>query len=189
MDWESFAPNFYFMFAQGTLAAQNRTWITSFFMPESKSAELSQLVGQFPQISLLDVNAILDNLKAIVGQASQAAFMVGALLMIAALLVLGAALLTTADQLRRDNSLLMTLGADNRLLRKTAALQALFMAGGAALLATMIHGIALWPLGERLFDGQLPLSGWLALPWLLPLLLTITVAALPPMKARQHTRQ
>ncbi|MZR61805.1 FtsX-like permease family protein [Alcanivorax sp. DP30] len=189
VDWESFAPNFYFMFAQGTLAAQNRTWITSFFMPETKSAELSQLVAQFPQISLLDVNAILANLKAIVAQASQAAFMVGALLMIAALLVLGAALLTTADQLRRDNSLLMTLGADNRLLRKTAALQALFMAGGAALLATMIHGIALWPLGERLFDGQLPLSGWLALPWLLPLLLTITVAALPPMKARQHTRQ
>lgn len=188
VDWESFAPNFYFMFAQGTLSAQNRTWITSFFMPESKSAALSQLVAQFPQISLLDVNAILTSLKDIVSQASQAAFMVGTLLMIAALLVLGAALLTTADQLRRDNSLLMTLGADNRLLRKTAALQALFMAGGAALLATLIHFLALWPLGERLFDGQLPLSGWLALPWLLPLVLTCTAIGLPPMKARHHTR-
>ena len=189
VDWESFAPNFYFMFAEGTLSAQNRTWITSFFMPESKSAALSELVGQFPQISLLDVNAILSSLKGIVRQASQAAFMVGTLLMIAALLVLGAAILTTADQLRRDNSLLVTLGADNLLLRKTAALQALFMAGGAALLATLIHFLALWPLGERLFDGQLPLSSWLALPWLLPLVLALTAAGLPPLKANQRTRK
>ncbi|MCK0152525.1 ABC transporter permease [Alcanivorax sp. S6407] len=189
VDWESFAPNFYFMFAEGTLEDQNRTWITSFFMPAEKSAELSQLVVQFPQISLLDVNAILSNLQDIVAQASQAAFMVGVLLMLAALLVLGAALLTTADQLRQDNSLLMTLGGDNRLLRKTAALQAFFMAGGAALLATLIHAVALWPLGERLFDGQLPLSYWLALPWLLPLSLTTLAVMIAPLKTKQHARQ
>ncbi len=189
VDWESFAPNFYFMFAEGTLSAQNRTWITSFFLPENKSAELSTLVAHFPQISLLDVNAILSSLQDIVRQASQAAMWVGGLLMMAAMLVLGAALLTTADQLRRDNSLLVTLGADTGLLRKTAALQAFFMAGSAALLASLIHLLALWPLGQRLFDGQLPLSGWIALPWFLPVLLTVAAAALPPMKAAEHTRQ
>lgn len=189
VDWESFAPNFYFMFAEGTLSEQNRTWITSFYLAPDKTAQLSQLVVQFPQLSLLDVNAILANLQEIVAQASQAAFMVGALLMMAALLVLGAALLTTADQLRRDNSLLMTLGADNALLRKTAALQAFFMAGGAALLATLIHFMALWPLGDRLFDGELPLSGWLVLPWLLPVVLTGAIALIPPLKTREHARQ
>ncbi len=189
VDWESFAPNFYFMFAEGTLDSQNRTWITSFYMPVENSAELGELVALYPQISLLDVNAILENLQEIVAQASQAAFMVGALLMIAALLVLGAALLTTAEQLRRDNRLLVTLGADNRLLRKTAAFQSLFMAGGAALLATLIHAVALWPLGERLFDGELPLSAWLALPWLLPLVLTLVAIALPPLKEKKHSRQ
>ncbi len=189
VDWESFAPNFYFMFAEGTLSSQDRTWITSFYLPEDRAAELSQLVGQFPQVSLLDVNAILSSLQDIIAQASQAAFMVGALLMAAALLVLSAAILTTADQLRRDNSLLTTLGAETPLLRKTAALQAFFMTGGAALLATLIHSLALWPLGERLFDGRLPFSLWQALPWLLPLLLTLTVAFLPPMKSREQARQ
>lgn len=189
VDWESFAPNFYFMFSEGTLSSQNRTWITSFYLPKAQSAKLSGLVSRFPQISLLDVNAILASLQEIVAQASQAAFMVGTLLMMAALLVLGAAVLTTADQLRSDNVLLRTLGADQGLIRKTAALQAFFMAGGAALLATLIHGLALWPLGDRLFDGQLPISAWLALPWLLPLVLTVLAALMPPLQGKQLVRQ
>lgn len=189
VNWESFAPNFYFMFAEGTLTNQNRTWITSFYMPQQNSEALSELVARFPQISLLDVNAILGSLQDVVAQASQAAFMVGALLMAAALLVLGAAVLTTAEQLRQDNGLLITLGGDTALLRKTAAWQAFFMTGGAALLATVVHVLALWPLGERLFDGHLPLSAWLALPWILPLCLTLTVAALPPLKTRTLSRQ
>ena len=55
VDWESFAPNFYFIFSPDTLKAQSRTWITSFFLPQVQQAELGGLVQKFPQISLLDV--------------------------------------------------------------------------------------------------------------------------------------
>ena len=72
---------------------RSRTWITSFFLPENQQAELGELVQQFPQISLLDVNAILATLQDIIAQASRAAFVVGVLLLLAALLVLMAALL------------------------------------------------------------------------------------------------
>lgn len=182
VDWESFAPNFYFMFSPGTLDAQSRTWITSFYLPPENSEQLAGLVQQFPQISLLDVNAILATLEDIVAQASRAAFFVGLLLLIAALLVLSAALLSTADQMRKDNHLLVVIGARKTLLRRTAALQALFLFGGAALLANLIHGAALFPLGQRLFDGELPWSLWLLLPWAVALVLVTAARIAPPLQ-------
>jgi putative ABC transport system permease protein len=182
VDWESFAPNFYFMFSPGTLEAQSRTWITSFYLPPEKSTELASLVQQFPQISLLDVNAILATLEEIVAQASRAAFFVGLMLMLAALLVLAAALLATADQMRKDNRLLVVIGARQSLLRRTAALQALFLIGGAALLANLIHFAALFPLGQKLFDGELPLSLWLLLPWGVTALLVLAARLAPPLQ-------
>ena len=191
VDWESFAPNFYFIFAPGTLEAQSRTWITSFYLPESEAGALAELVSRYPQISLLDVNAILTTLQEIIRQASTAAFLVGVLLMIAALLVLLAALLSSAAQIGKDNQLLIILGAGHNLLRRTTALQALYLGGGAALLANLIHLAALWPLGQRLFDGALPLSPWMLIPWLAPAILATLAWRLPPLKPAGHqvTRQ
>jgi putative ABC transport system permease protein len=170
------------MFSPGTLDAQSRTWITSFYLATEKSKELGSLVQEFPQISLLDVNAILATLEEIVAQASRAAFFVGLLLMLAALLVLASALLATADQMRKDNHLLVVIGARQHLLRRTAALQALFLIGGAALLANLIHVAALFPLGQKLFDGELPLSLWLLLPWGVAGLLVLTARLAPPLR-------
>jgi len=181
VDWESFAPNFYFIFSPDTLKSQGRTWITSFFLPEDQQGELGELVQQFPQISLLDVNAILATLQDIIAQASRAAFVVGVLLLLAALLVLMAALLAMTDALRRDNRLLIVIGGRRALLRKTAALQAFYLFGGAALLANLIHLAALIPLGARLFDSQLPLSGWLLLPWAVAGLVTVAALLAPPL--------
>jgi len=181
VDWESFAPNFYFIFSPDTLKAQSRTWITSFFLPQVQQAELGGLVQKFPQISLLDVNAILATLQDIIGQASRAAFVVGVLLLLAALLVLMAALLAMTDTLRRDNHLLVVIGGRRALLRKTAALQAFYLFGGSALLANLIHLAALIPLGMRLFDSQLPLSPWLLLPWSIAALVTLAALLAPPL--------
>ncbi|WP_372653529.1 ABC transporter permease [Alcanivorax borkumensis] len=181
VDWESFAPNFYFIFSPDTLKAQSRTWITSFFLPQVQQAELGGLVQKFPQISLLDVNAILATLQDIIGQASRAAFVVGVLLLLAALLVLMAALLAMTDTLRRDNHLLVVIGGRRALLRKAAALQAFYLFGGSALLANLIHLAALIPLGMRLFDSQLPLSPWLLLPWSIAALVTLAALLAPPL--------
>ena len=83
--------------------------------------------------------------------------------------------------LRRDNRLLIVIGGRRALLRKTAALQAFYLFGGAALLANLIHLAALIPLGARLFDSQLPLSGWLLLPWAVAGLVTVAALLAPPL--------
>ena len=171
VNWESFAPNFYFMFGPGSLAGQDRTWLTSFYLPQPQSEQLSALVKRIPQISLLDVNALLDNVQSLIRQASQAALILACALLLAALLVMAAALQAGNSQRRQDDRLLIILGSPRALLRRVNAWQAAFLGMATAALANIVHLAALWPLGQWLLDGRLPLTAWMLLPWFLAAML------------------
>lgn len=176
VDWDSFEPNFYFIFSPGSLAAEDITWLTSFWLPEGDGRRLAELLRRMPHATLLDVNAILDQAQDIVAQASRATALLAILLMSSALLVLVAALLGGQESRGRDNALLRTLGARHRLIKQVELREFLLLGGGAAMAATLILALTLYPLGKRLFDGQLPLSLWLLLPTLLGALVLLTGA-------------
>jgi putative ABC transport system permease protein len=173
VDWDSFAPNFYFMFSPGAFADQDATWLTSFWLPQGDGRRVAELMTALPHITLLDVNAILERAQSIVTQASQATAMLAALLALAALLVLTAALLATAEQRRADQRLLRALGARQQLLNKVNWLEFFALGMGAALGASLIVLAALAPLGMMLFNGQLPWSPWQLLPLALGLMVTL----------------
>lgn len=173
VDWESFEPNFYFMFSPGSLAQRPSTWLTSFWLPEGSGRRLSALLRELPHITVLDVDTILEQAQEIAGQASLAANLLALLVMGAALLVLGSALMAGQGQRGRDNALLKTLGARRRLVRRVQALEFLLLGGGAALAASLLVLAALIPLGQMLFDGGLPLAWWDLLPLAAALLVTV----------------
>jgi len=181
VDWDSFAPNFYFMFSVGAFAAQDTTWLTSFWLPEGDGRRVAELMSALPHITLLDVNALLERAQAIVTQASQATALLAGLLVAAALLVLMAALLAGADQRQRDQQLLRALGARQSLLRKVNWLEFFALGFSAALGATLTVFAALIPLGNALFAGQLPWSWWL----FLPLIMGVGIALLGGLVGRQ----
>lgn len=164
VDWETFAPNFYFIFSPGSLTDQDITWLTSFWLPPGDGARLAQLLHQLPHITLLDINALLDKAQGIVGQASRAVFLLATLLMLAALLVLTTALLGGRDRRGRDYALARTLGARHRLLQRTTWTEFLILGGGSAVCALVAVQVALYPLSERLFAGEPAWSAWQLLP-------------------------
>ncbi len=170
VDWETFAPNFYFIFSPGSLADQDITWLTSFWLPPGDGARLAQLMRQLPHITLLDINALLDKAQGIVGQASRAVFLLAALLIVAALLVLTTALLGGRDRRGRDYALARTLGARKQLLQRTTWTEFLILGGGSAACALIAVQVALYPLSERLFAGGPAWSTWQLLPLLAALL-------------------
>lgn len=170
LDWESFEPNFYFMFNPGSFANEDVTWLTSFWLPPGSGARIAELVRALPQITVLDVAAMLAKAQDIVGQASAATALLATLLMAAALLVLAAALLGAQASRGRDNALLRTLGGDDRLLRRAIWIEFLTLGGAAAGGGALTATAALYPLGNLLFDGALPWSLWLLLPLALGLL-------------------
>ncbi|MES1945656.1 efflux ABC transporter permease [Salinisphaera sp. PC39] len=164
VDWESFAPNFYFIFAPGSLPESQITWLTSFWLPPGDGARLAELLREMPQATVLDVEALLDRAQAVISQATRATGLLALLLMGAALLVLAAALLAMAEARARDNALLRALGADSRLLRRVAWRESLAWGAFAGTTATAAVFAALVPLGNLLLDGTLPWSAWQALP-------------------------
>jgi len=183
VEWESFEPNFYFMFSPGTLESLNRYWLTSFYLPEGQGADLPDLIRQFPQITLLDVNALLDQAQDLIARASRAALALAVLLLASSVLVMAAAWLAGSQQRRRDEALLRVLGARSALLRRVAVLEQALLLGGAALFAHLLHLVALWPLGTKLFDGDMPLSWWILLPWVL----ILPMLATQWLKPRRHS--
>lgn len=164
VDWDSFEPNFYFMFAPGSFIAEDITWLTSFWLPPGNGARLAELLRELPHLTILDVNTLLAKAQEIVGQASRASALLAILLMVAALLVLAASLLAGQAQRGRDNALLRTLGGGRALLARVIWIEFLTLGGAAAFGATLIAAAALYPLGELLFDGTPPWSPWLLLP-------------------------
>jgi putative ABC transport system permease protein len=173
VDWNSFEPNFYFIFERGEFAAQDITWITSFWLPEGDGARLAELLHDLPHITLLDVKTLLDKAQSIIAQASQASALLGALLMFAALLVLAAGLLSGQQQRGRDNALLRALGGNQQLIRGILWIEFLCLSGSAALGATVISLLALYPLNERLFQQGMSISSWQTLPLALALFVTL----------------
>lgn len=173
VDWNSFEPNFYFIFNSGEFAAQDITWITSFWLPEGDGARLAELLHEMPHITLLDVKTLLDKAQDIIAQASRASALLGALLMFSALLVLAAGLLGGQQQRGRDNALLRALGGKQQLIKGILWIEFLCLSGSAALGATAISLLALYPLNERLFQQGMSISAWQALPIALALFVTL----------------
>lgn len=184
VDWESFAPNFYFMFAPGALASEDITWLTGFWLPPADAARIGELLGELPHLTVLDLAALIARAQDIAAQASRATALLGTLLMGAALLVLAAAVRSGEAARGRDNALLRTLGGDRALLRGIAWLEFAILGGSAALAATLIVAAVLYPLGQRL-DLALPIASG----WLLPAGLAVLVAIAGVTASRRALRQ
>ena len=187
VDWESFEPNFYFMFGPEALAGQDITWITGFWLPPGDGARIATLLEHLPHLTVLDVNALLAKAQDIAAQASRATALLAALLMLAALLVLAAAIRGGEAERGRDNALLRALGGDRTLLRRVAWLEFAALGGCAAAGAALLLIAALYPLGQRL-DLALPIaSGWLALPAALAALVAVAGVTASRRALRQPT--
>jgi putative ABC transport system permease protein len=142
--WDSFRANFFLMLDSKTGEALAHSYIASFHLPTGRS--LAALSRSFPNVSLIDLNQILDRVRDIIGRVSRAVVWVLGFSLAAGLLVLLAALAATADERRFESALLRTLGAHSSqlsaaVLGEFAALG--LIAGGIAAIGSASIGIAL----------------------------------------------
>jgi putative ABC transport system permease protein len=142
--WDSFRANFFLMLDPQTGAALAHSYIASFHLPASVS--LAAFSRNFPNVSLIDLNQILDRVRDIIGRVSRAVIWVLGFSLAAGLLVLLAALAATADERRFEAALLRTLGAhsaqlSSAVLGEFAALG--LVAGAIAAIGSAAIGIAL----------------------------------------------
>jgi putative ABC transport system permease protein len=138
LDWDSMRVNFFVMSPPVVLQDYPASYITSFHLPAGKAGVIPELVRTFPNITVIDVAALVRQLHATIDQVARAVQLVFGFAVLAGLAVLYAALQASSDERRHELAVLRALGARSRQL--SSALLAEFAALGA--LAGLLAGIA-----------------------------------------------
>lgn len=142
--WESFRPNFFVLGQPAAIEQLPRSYITSVHVPDAKRAAMNALVRQFPNLSVIDIEATLDQVQATADQVAKAVEYVFWFTLAAGLLVLIAAVTATQDERLLEGGVMRVLGASARQLRfaQLTEFAALGLIAGltAAIAASVIAG-------------------------------------------------
>jgi len=165
VNWDSFRPNFFMVLSPGALDGFPASYIAGLKVPDAGRDALVQLVRQHPTVSVIDIDAILAQIKGIIDKASLAVQAVFVFTLAAGIAVLFAAVQSTIDERRFESAMLRALGARRRtvlsgVLAEFAALglvAGMLASAGASLLAAIISvqlfeldytfNVALWLAG------------------------------------------
>jgi putative ABC transport system permease protein len=165
VDWDSFKPNFFVIASPQLLQSYPASWITSFHLPAGREDVVTGLVRQFPNVSVIDLSAMMVQFQRITDQVSRAVEFVFLFAIAAGLVVLFAAITSTQDERVFEGAILRTLGANRRqlmILQLAEFLTIGLLAGtiasaGAVGLATVLSDRVLGVAYD--FHWKLPLIG------------------------------
>ena len=165
VDWSSFRVNFFLLLDPAHAKELPHTWIASFYVPRGNAESMARLSRDFGNLSLIDVDALLDRVRDIVDRVSHAVRWVLAFSLLAGALVLAAALAASAAERRHEAALLRTLGARRGQLRLAAACEFALLGLVAGLTAAFGAAGAGWWMGRAVFriEGFVPPLGPLLL--------------------------
>ncbi|AYC32673.1 FtsX-like permease family protein [Pseudomonas cavernae] len=162
VDWDSFQPNFYMVFEPGTLQDLPVTYLTSFYLPPHHEQQLVELARAFPAVTLLQVDALLAQLRSILAQVTLAVEYVLLFVLAAGLTVLFAGLQATLDERIRQGAMLRALGARRQLLASARRAEFAVLGAGSGILAALGCELVSFLLYRFAFD-----MNWHPHPWLL----------------------
>ena len=163
LNWDSMRVNFFVLSQSTVLGAFPASWITSFYLPPDNAGFVNRLVREFPNLTVVDVAAIVRQLQAIMDQVAQAVQFVFMFTLMAGIIVLYAALASAAEERRYELAVMRALGARREQLRR--ALLAEFAAiGGLAGLIAALGAIAVGQmLANKAFQFEVAINYWLPL--------------------------
>jgi putative ABC transport system permease protein len=114
VEWDSFKANFFVISNRGVLDAYPASYITSFHLAAGKEDVVNGLIRKFPNLSVIDLTAIMTQVRTITNQVANAVSFVFLFALAAGLVVLYAAIATTQDERVFDAAVMRTLGGSRR---------------------------------------------------------------------------
>jgi putative ABC transport system permease protein len=163
VDWDSFKVNFYVIASPGSLEAMPTSFVTSFYLNTRQEKILNDLVRAFPNVSVIDVAAIMTRFRAMTEQVAKAIQFVFLFTVLAGLVVLYAAIGTTLDERIYESAIMRTVGARRRQLQisQLAEFSALGLASG--LLGGVGASALAYTLSEKVLNLPFTFNPWIVL--------------------------
>lgn len=167
VDWDSMRANFFAILTPAALIDAPQTWMTAFYLPPGGTRTTQELLERFPNITVFDVGAILNQLQSILDKVAVAVQGLFVFSLLAGAVVLSAALTATRDERVREAALLRAFGASRRQLAGAMRFELLAIGAVAGVLASLGANFAAWALSTWVFEFDMRFSVW---PWLLGVL-------------------
>lgn len=154
INWDSFQPNFFVISPNITLQNFPTTYISSFYLEKNNKDFLTQLVRQFPNITVLDVEQMINQIRNIMEKVTLVIEAVFLFTLIAGILVMIATMQSTHDERIRDNAIMKTLGANKKQLRKILFTEFFLIGAISSLVATLAANLTGYAIASNLMNMQ-----------------------------------
>lgn len=197
VEWESFSPNFFFIFSPKTMDENAGSYLGSFYVPEQDKPKLIQVIQQFSNTVFIDISLILEEVKRIVSVLVQIISLLAILVSISGILVLIACLNLLMEERKREVALLRSFGGSKQKLKQMMTFEIGFMgliAGiVACFFAEVISAIASYKMDLM---TQLHWEIWLILPLTMTVLCALIgryrlsyLSEIPPLQSLREMNQ
>jgi putative ABC transport system permease protein len=163
LEWGSLRVNFFVLINPRAMAGLPQTWITAFHLPVSERTLDNRLTRDFPNLTVVDIGSILQQIQDVVDQVVAAVQFLFLFTLASGVLVLYAALVGSQDERIREAGLLRALGATRRQLAQAQWIEFGLVGALAGLLAASGAAATGWALARYVFDFEWHFS---ALVWL-----------------------
>ncbi|MCX6883128.1 MAG: ABC transporter permease [Verrucomicrobia bacterium] len=169
VDWRRMSPNFFVVFPSNSLEAAPAFHILTTRTPTAAAgAEMHhELIGTFPNISLIDLTLVLKTVDVIISKISLAVRFMAMFILGTGFLVLVAAILTGRYQRMQESILLRTLGASRRKVLQILLIEYFLLGFFASLTGVLLALGGAWALVH--FTFKLPFH-----PPMLATMVTVT---------------
>ncbi len=152
IEWESFRPNFFVVASPGALDGYPASHITAVRVPPEATRFTADLVQRFPNLSVVDIDAVLNQVRSTADQVSTVVQVVFWFSLAAGVLVLLAAVSASQDERLLEGGVMRVLGGKRAQLRLAQASEfaAIGLLSGlvAAIAASVLAGV----IAVRVFD-------------------------------------
>ncbi len=181
VDWDTMRANFFAVTPPGVLDNFAASYISSFHLPVGADLPLNMLVRQFPNLTVIDVAALMQQVRSIMLKMSSTVEYVFVFSLITGVAVLYAAMLATRDERVAEATLMRVFGASRRQVSIAYLTEFACIGLIAALVAVVAANILGFYISVHVLDipyqfnfglavsalliatGAIPLAAWLGL--------------------------
>jgi putative ABC transport system permease protein len=152
VDWDTFNINFFTVVPPGVLDNVPASWVTSIYLDENQKRSLMQLVKTFPNLTVVDVEIIMQRVRDIMDRVILAVEFIFIFTLMAGLAVLYAAIQSNQDERRYENAVLRTLGARKSVLLRGLVTEFITLGALSGLLGGIAASATAYMLAEYIFE-------------------------------------